>query len=128
MYRRDDFLCTQGYNTNMVKGFEDWDFWLTFLKPTDKVHCIEERLFHWRVLEYSRSFDADQNMRSLLQQIYHNHRELYEPYHQDILYFHEMWTHNEWLYHRADKVRHTHAYRIGKILLKPITWLRKLAR
>lgn len=124
MFRREDFLLSTGYNPNMVKGFEDWDFWLSFLLPSDRVHCIEERLFHWRILEYSRSTDADNNMQTLLRQIYHNHEELYQPYLQDIVFFHEMWGHNEWLYHRADLVRHSHAYRIGKFILKPLTWIR----
>lgn len=124
MYRREDFDRTDGYNTNMVKGFEDWDYWLYLLRPDDRVHCIQERLFHWRVLEVSRSLDADNNMQTLLRQLYHNHEPLYRPYLQDIVYFREMWSHYQWLYGKADAVRQSKAYRLGKILLKPATWLR----
>ncbi|MBP3763022.1 MAG: glycosyltransferase family 2 protein [Bacteroidales bacterium] len=128
MYRRKDFDRTEGYNPNMVKGFEDWDFWLYLLRPEDRVHCIQERLFHWRVLEVSRSLDADNNLQILLRQIYHNHEELYRPYLQDIVYFHEMWAHHEWLYRRADEARHSKAYRLGKFLFRPVYWLRNIFR
>lgn len=125
MYRRTDFDRSNGYNPNMVKGFEDWDFWLSMLSPKDHVHCIEKRLFHWRVLEISRSLDADNNMQALLQQIYTNHQDLYAPYLKNIVYFHEMWQHYKWRYQKAEAVRHSHAYRLGKWLLKPVSWLRK---
>lgn len=128
MYRREDFDRTEGYNPNMVKGFEDWDFWLYFLRPEDRVHCIQERLFHWRVLEVSRSLDADNNMQTLLRQLYHNHEELYRPYLQDIVYFREMWSHYQWRYQKADEVRHSKAYRLGKLLLKPASLFRKKSR
>lgn len=128
MYRREDFDRTEGYNPNMVKGFEDWDFWLYFLRPEDRVHCIQERLFHWRVLEVSRSLDADNNMQTLLRQLYHNHEELYQPHLQDIVYFREMWSHYQWRYQKADEVRHSKAYRLGKLLLKPASLFRKKSR
>ena len=128
MYRREDFDRTEGYNPNMVKGFEDWDFWLYFLHPEDQVHCIQERLFHWRVLEVSRSLDADNNLQILLRQLYHNHEELYQPYLQDIVYFREMWSHYQWRYQKADEVRHSKAYRLGKLLLKPASLFRKKSR
>lgn len=128
MYRRADFDLTDGYNPNMVKGFEDWDYWLYLLNPNDKVHCIQERLFHWRILDMSRSLDADNNLQSLLQQIYHNHKELYRPHLQDIIYFREMWSHYAWRYRQADAVRQSKAYRLGKLLAKPFSLFRNKSR
>ena len=29
VYRRCDYDATQGYNPNMINGFEDWDLWLS---------------------------------------------------------------------------------------------------
>lgn len=125
IYRRADYDKTLGYNSNMRHGLEDWDFYLTLLGPDDKVHCIDEILYHWRAAAEQRTEEADAHQQELLRQIYHNHQHLYESFHQDIVFFHEMWTHNEWLYHRADLVRHSHAYRIGKFILKPLTWIRQ---
>ena len=125
IYRRTDYDQTPGYNTNMRQGLEDWDFYLSLLGSNDHVHCINEILFHVRIADGQRTEEADAHQHELLRQIYHNHRELYEPYHQDVVFFHEMWTHNEWLFRRADQACHSHAYRIGKIILKPLSWIRK---
>ena len=121
MYRRTDFDLTPGYNTNMVKGLEDWDFWLTFLKPRDKVHRIDEVLFHWRTQPVSRTTDAEENEHALMRQIYLNHKELYEPFLQDIIYFHEKWKVTEMQF---ANVRQSKAYRLGKKLIRPLAWFK----
>lgn len=121
MYRRVDFDCMTGYNTNMVKGLEDWDFWLSFLQPGDKVHRIDEVLFHWRTQPVSRTTEAEDHEHELMRQIYLNHKDLYEPYLQDIIYFHEKWKVTEMLFANA---RQSKAYRIGKMLARPFAWFR----
>lgn len=121
MYRRADFDLTSGYNTNMVKGLEDWDFWLSFLQPKDIVHRIDELLFHWRTQPVSRTAEAEENEHELMRQIYLNHQELYQPYLQDIIFFHEKWKVSEMLF---AKTRQSKAYRIGKLLAHPFAWLK----
>lgn len=121
MYRRSDFDFTSGYNSNMVKGLEDWDFWLTFLKPEDQVHRIDEVLFHWRTMPVSRTANAEENEHELMRQIYINHKELYQPYLQDIIYFHEKWKVAE---RQFAKARQSKAYRLGKMLTRPLSWLK----
>ena len=125
IYRRSDYDLTPGYNPNLRKGLEDWDFYLYLLGPTDKVHCIDEVLYHWRAAAEQRTEDADAHQQELLRQIYHNHRELYEQYHQDVVFFHEMWTLNEYRYQQAERLRNTHAYRLGKILLHPFNLFKR---
>lgn len=122
LYRRKDFPSC-GYNTNMVKGLEDWDFWITFLHPEDKVHRIDEVLFHWRTQPVSRTFDAEQHERELMRQIYHNHKEVYEPYMEDIIFYKNMWDNTALQFAKARKSK---AYRIGKIMIKPFTWTKSL--
>ena len=121
MYRREDFETTQGYNTNMVKGLEDWDFWLTFLKPEDSVHRIDEVLFHWRTQPISRTFDAEQHERELMRQIYNNHQDLYAPYLKDIIFFKNMWDNTSLLFANSRK---SNAYRIGKMIVRPFSWIK----
>ena len=121
MYRRSDFDSTLGYNTNMVKGLEDWDFWLTFLQPEDKVHRIDEVLFHWRTQPISRTTDAEEHEHELMRQIYLNHKDLYEPYLQDIIYFHEKWKVTE---RQFEQARSSKAYKLGKMLVRPFAWIK----
>jgi glycosyltransferase involved in cell wall biosynthesis len=120
MYRREDFDSTSGYNEQLSQGLEDWDFWLSFLKPKDNVHRIDEVLFHWRTQPVSRTFDAEQHERELMRQIYHNHKELYEPYMKDIIFFKNMWENTAMQFANARKSK---AYRLGKVLLKPLKYL-----
>lgn len=125
MYRKVDFNRTVGYNTNMINGLEDWDFWLTFLSPTDQVIQLEEPLLSVRLLRDSRTSDADSHERELLQQIYHNHQELYAPYLEDIIYFHTRWQMAEFHRRKAEESRQSKAYRLGKALLHPFTWIKE---
>lgn len=122
LYRRKDFPSC-GYNTNMVKGLEDWDFWITFLHPEDKVHRIDEVLFFWRTQPVSRTFDAEQHERELMRQIYHNHKEVYEPYMEDIIFYKNMWDNTALQFAKARKSK---AYRIGKTMVKPFAWAKSL--
>lgn len=122
LYRRKDFPSC-GYNTNMVKGLEDWDFWITFLHPEDKVHRIDEVLFFWRTQPVSRTFDAEQHERELMRQIYHNHKEVYEPYMEDIIFYKNMWDNTALQFAKARKSK---AYRIGKTMVKPFALAKSL--
>lgn len=124
MYRKVDFNKTIGYNPNMINGLEDWDFWLTFLSPNDQVFQIKEPLLSVRLLPDSRTSNADSHERELLQQIYHNHQELYAPYLEDILYFHTRWQMAEFHRRKAEQVHQSKAYRLGKTLLHPFTWIK----
>lgn len=126
MYRRGDFLCTKGYNTNMVHGLEDWDFWLSMLQPEDLVFCVDEALFHWRVLSNSRSIEAEQNEMECYRQLFHNHSELYAPYADRLVYFREKWSQCDTLYHQAMMMRQSKAYRIGKAITRPMSFLKGL--
>lgn len=126
MYRRSDFFECEGYNTNMVHGLEDWDFWLSMLKPNDQVHTIDEVLFHWRVLSQSRSIEAEQNELECYRQLFKNHQDLYAPYIDRLVYFKEKWSQYDTLYHRAMLMRQSRAYRIGKGITRPISALRSL--
>lgn len=131
LYRRSDYDKTNGYNPNMKEGLEDWDFWLSFLLPSDKVYQIDEVLFYYRKKADSRTKYVEKNEKLLLRDIYNNHRELYAPYISDIIFFHNIHSINECMVSDAiqegeDNIRSTNAYRLGKILLKPLSWLRNI--
>lgn len=83
-FRRADYDKTSGYNTNMIYGLEDWDFWLSILSEgshlsgAEKVFRIPKKLFYYRINKVSRSksIDAVKN-EYLYHQIYINHLNLY---------------------------------------------------
>lgn len=87
IYKREDYDKTNGYNVNMKKGLEDWDFWLSLLNENSKVYQIPEILFHYRYQKKSRTTIANKNIRELCKIIYNNHPDIYINYIQDIIFY-----------------------------------------
>lgn len=55
LFRRADFARTGGYNPNMSRGWEDFDFWLSLVALGLGVGRVGEVLFDYRVRPGSRS-------------------------------------------------------------------------
>lgn len=125
IFRRTDFLNTAGFNPNMTAGLEDWDFWITFLKVTDKVVKINEFLFFYRIKVNSRStsINKEKNERLLLQ-IFKNHVPLY------LEYFNPIRDHIEADFYKkeSDMYKKSTEYKIGRIILYPIRCVQKALR
>ena len=109
LFRRSDFVMTGGYNPNMKNGYEDWDFWLSFLSPEDKVYQISQDLFYYRIKKKSRNVNANLNFSVLRKQLWQNHRDLYASHFVDPV--------------KCEEYRllsNSMEYRLGKMLLYPI--------
>lgn len=126
MYRRRDYNKTLGYNVNMVGGNEDWDFWLSLLKKDDVVYRIDEILFFYRVKSTSMSTELSKYyLENNLVQLYNNHPEIYDSYKDRIIYYHNFLSEVLELKDELSRIRESHAYRLGKVLLKPLNWFKK---
>ena len=77
LIKKTEFVAVNGYNTNMVEGFEDWDFWIKYLANDKKVIKINEPLFYYRIKKNSRNsvLDREKQLR-LRTQMYNNHKGL----------------------------------------------------
>ena len=126
MFKRIDYEITDGYNENMVNGNEDWDFWLTFLKKDDVVYRIDEVLFFYRVKDVSRTTMLTHcfNQENLIQ-LCKNHSDIYDPYKERVVLYHKQVQELSALNEELDRVRHSRAFRLGKFLLKPFSWIKK---
>ncbi len=80
MYRKEDWKKVNGYNENMVHGYEDYDFWLLLLELGNRVYQIPEILFSYRIKKISRSTklakELDNEINSYMQ-IFENHQNSY---------------------------------------------------
>ncbi|MEY8216238.1 MAG: glycosyltransferase family A protein, partial [Colwellia sp.] len=47
-FRKSDWEKFGGYNSNMIHGFQDWDFWLNFVENNLEFHQLPEILFFYR--------------------------------------------------------------------------------
>lgn len=110
LYRRADYDKTNGYNQNMIHGFEDWDFWLSILENGGEVFCIDKIMFYYRIRKESmlRSLDANKN-EYLRKTIWENHRKLYSENFLNPIYSFEYLLISKSL-----------EYRLGSFILKPI--------
>jgi len=48
-FRKKDWELVNGYDTNMIYGWEDWEFWIAILKKGGNVKRLEEIGFYYRI-------------------------------------------------------------------------------
>jgi len=78
LYRREAWEASGGYNTNMIYGYEDWDFWLACGEKGFFGKRIPGHLFMYRVKDKSMFTKALEHDLELKAQIVLNHPLLYE--------------------------------------------------
>lgn len=83
LFYKEDWQKVGGFNTQMLAGMEDYDFWLAIMALGREIYQIPEVLFHYRIKPQSRTtnFQSDYvQMQATYRQIYDNHRNFYEQH------------------------------------------------
>lgn len=111
MFRRKDFDKIGGFNLNMNKGLEDWDFWLSLLQEGGKVKYLQGFHFFYRIRRKSRNqkTKSKQSLLLLRKQIWENHHKLYSSIYSTPYYSEEY-----------IRISRSIEYKLGKVLFKPI--------
>jgi len=123
LFRREDFNKTTGYDKNMIEGFEDWDFWISFLKETDVVYQIPKIHFYYRIKDISRNTELDAiKQKQLRQRIYEKHKELYDKYFSISNVIYDHYTVSSAL----NSVNTSATFKIGKMIMWPYRFIRKI--
>ncbi|MGC3945938.1 MAG: glycosyltransferase [Chryseolinea sp.] len=113
LFRKTDFIASGGYDVKMRKGFEDWDFWLSFLADGGHVHTVPKPLFFYRIIKNSRNYSLTQeDLKALRYKIYENHVALYQRFLLDPTESFEY-----------DRLKNSLEYRLGRLLAKPLRFL-----
>ncbi len=75
LFRRSDWEAVGGYDTGMVYGWEDYDFWLSLIERGREVRQLDAQLFFYRVLADSmvRTKEKWQKI-EMFTRIYHRHQ------------------------------------------------------
>lgn len=79
MYRREVWEQVGGYNPNMTKGYEDWDFWVGAKERGFQVGHVKQRLFYYRIKSESMYVDALRYDAQLRARLALNHPALFPP-------------------------------------------------
>lgn len=78
LYRKSCWKTVGGYDENMKKGFEDWEFWLSITKLGWHYKIEEEFLFYYRKAKQSMLVDTINNhFEENKEYIVKKHKELY---------------------------------------------------
>lgn len=83
MFKREDYDKTTGYNSNMIYGLEDWDFWLSMIEQNLRFYRINEVLFYYRIKNESRNNNVNKNLElynKAVEQLRNNHKKLFKEY------------------------------------------------
>lgn len=79
-----DLYYGAGFDTSFVNGYEDWDFWLSFLEhlPEEpRVLQLEEVFFHYRTRPGSRNKGvSDEILAQIRLKLWEKHKALYGKY------------------------------------------------
>lgn len=129
MFRKSDFNMTVGYNPNMKAGWEDWDFWLSILELKRKVYKISSVQFYYRIRSLSRERSlTPEKVEELRKQIVANHVELYSTsFPNPISIYFEKEGYKAYK-DSFENIKYGIDYRIGKALLFPLRFLKKIAK
>jgi glycosyltransferase involved in cell wall biosynthesis len=116
-----------GYDENMKKGYEDWEFYIRVCQLGWRVHIIEEVLFFYRQHPISmrtvalKSYDEE-----IKKYIYGKHKQLYKE-HYDTLIENFMYLIDFEKKERA-KIYTKIDFRLGAAILKPFRIIKSLFR
>lgn len=80
-FRKDDWLATGGYDTGMIYGWEDYEFWLSLIERGRKVVKLPETFFSYRVASDSmvRSREKWQKV-EMFKRVYLRHQRLFSDH------------------------------------------------
>jgi glycosyltransferase involved in cell wall biosynthesis len=119
VFRKSLWEQVGGYDEIMpIQGWEDWDFWLLAIENNAKFCYISEILFKYRVVENSMIHKLNAlNTDELHKYIYKKH---------SILFIEELKNKISKLENQVNNIRNSKAYRLGKFLLRPFTYLKNL--
>lgn len=125
LFRKQCWVEVSGYDEKMVNGYEDWEFWIAILKNNWEMYIIPEVLFNYRIKKKSRDTVALQEYDfELRSYIFSKHKELYKEYFD--FYVTELIRQNSVLRNNVNKVKKSIDYKIGRLFLTPIRFLKRI--
>jgi glycosyltransferase involved in cell wall biosynthesis len=125
VFSKADFIESGGYNPNMIYGIEDWDFYLSLLKPGDKVVKLNAFHYYYRIKAESRSVGVNthkERNNAMLLQMFKNHVPLFLEYFNPVRDRIDAETYKRelhWHYHTID-------YRIGRMICAPFRSVKRI--
>ena len=126
-FRKKDWEKVGGYDSEMVYGWEDYDFWLSLIETGVLVHRIPKVLFYYRAYDSSmvRSKTKDEKVEMFVK-IFNKHQSLYkqnlEPWIRKIVdlnnFVHEKDAHIRNIEAELNMMKQSKAWRLAEFFQK----------
>lgn len=124
MFYKNDWEKIGGYDEGMRDGFEDWEFYIRMMSLGFKAYIIPEVLLNYTIRKNSTTSRANKKKYELLKYIYTKHETLYKE------------NYSELISHLLSRIEREEIeklkgfdrieYRIGKVLLTPVRYVKGL--
>lgn len=124
MFRKEDWNNCGHYDETMRSGLEDWEFFIRLLKNGGITEIIQEPLYNYRKRKCSTTTIANRKKYELWNYIYLKHQELYKENFAFFVSFMLARIEKE----ENEKIKNLQRieYKVGKVILKPIRWIKSL--
>lgn len=127
LFRKKCWLEVGGYDENMKKGYEDWDFYIRVCNKGWQVYVIPECLFFYRQHSFSMRLDAYANHDIAIKKyLYSKHKELYlnnyDKMIEHFLYTIDLEKRN------VLKTKNKIDYKLGSFILKPLRMIKSIIK
>ncbi|WP_298247537.1 glycosyltransferase [uncultured Christiangramia sp.] len=124
LFTKLDWQQIEGYDENMRKGFEDWEFYIRLLSNSGKAYVIKEPLFHYRQKEQSMRKSANKIKYELWAYIFRKHSELYKNNYESMIDFFI----SKIALEEKEKIKNKERieYKVGTKILAPIRFIKRL--
>lgn len=94
LFRREDWEAVGGFDEDLRRGAEDWDFWLRIIGLGREVVQFDEVLFHYRVQNVDKGTFVADELAGVYAQVFRNNRDLYMR-HLDVVFAHRFSLENQ---------------------------------
>lgn len=124
LFRKKCWIEVDGFDENMKKGYEDWEFYIRVCKNNWDVHIIQETLFFYRQHKISMRIEAINKFdKEIKFYIFTKHRDLYIKYFDQTI---ENLLSNIDLNKKNELKRiNSIDFKLGKLILKPFRFVKK---
>lgn len=126
MFRKSDALALGGYDEQMRKGFEDWEFYIRLLASGGNAKVLPKLYLNYRVRNNSTTSRANKVKEELLSYIYIKNKAVFLK-HIDI-YVISLLQKIDREEKEKIKIYNRIDYKVGSLILKPFRFIKSLFR
>lgn len=125
LFRKECWEKVGGYDENLKKGFEDWEFWISITKNGWKYKIMPEFLFYYRKAKKSMLVDTVSNHAiSIKEYIFKKHKKCYIDDFENCMTV--LFYEQNVLRKSQKKIKNSIEYKIAKAIVKPYRMLQKI--